>query len=123
VFAGFIPRKPYDLFTAMPQGSDERSPEAPMDLAPIAPAGAQKAPVTPPERAARAAAEAFEAAFLAEMLRYTGLNAMPAGFGGGAGEDAFGSFLTDEYARLLAERGGIGLAEQVFELLRQRASA
>ena len=71
----------------------------------------------------RKAAEAFEAAYLAEMLKYTGLNAMPDGFGGGAGEEAFGSLLTDEYARLLAERGGIGIAEQVFEALKQRTRA
>ena len=36
------------------------------------------------------------------------------------GEEAFASFLTEEYARLLAERGGIGIAEQVFGLLQQR---
>ena len=93
-----------------------------MDLPPIVPAGPPK-PAAPRELAAREAAEAFEATFLAEMLQYTGLNAMPDGFGGGAGEEAFGSFLTDEYARLLAERGGIGLAEQVFEILKQRTGA
>ena len=69
---------------------------------------------------ARAAAEAFEATFLAEMLQYTGINAMPSAFGGGAGEEAFSSFLTEEYGRLLAERGGIGIAEQVFRVLEQR---
>ena len=47
--------------------------------------------------------------------------ATSATFGGGAGEEAFASLLTDEYARLLAERGGIGLAEQVFELLKERS--
>jgi Rod binding domain-containing protein len=95
-----------------------------MDLTPIAPApGQPKAAPSPAEQQARRTAEAFEAAFLAEMLRYTGLNAMPASFGGGAGEEAFGSFLTDEYARLLAERGGIGIAEQVFEILKQRTGA
>jgi peptidoglycan hydrolase FlgJ len=93
-----------------------------MDLPPIVPAAGAPKPVPQSEQAARKAAEAFEAAFLAEMLQYTGLNAMPDGFGGGAGEEAFGSFLTDEYARLLAERGGIGIAEQVFEILKQRAS-
>ena len=77
----------------------------------------------PPTTAAKEAAEAFEAAFLAEMLKYTGLNATSASFGGGAGEEAFASLLTDEYARLLAERGGIGLAEQVFELLKQRTTS
>lgn len=69
------------------------------------------------------AAEAFEANFLGEMLQYTGLNEMPSAFGGGAGEQAFGSFLTDEYARLLSAHGGIGIAERVFEILKQRASA
>ncbi len=68
------------------------------------------------------AAESFEANFLAEMLQYTGLNSMPAGFGGGAGEQAFSSMLTEQYARLLSERGGIGLAERVFDILKQGTS-
>ncbi len=72
------------------------------------------------ETAAHEAAQAFEAAFLAEMLKHSGLNAMPDGFGGGAGEDAFSGFLTREYARLLAEGGGFGLAEQVFEAIKAR---
>ena len=41
--------------------------------------------------------------------------------GGGPGEEAFSGFLTTEYARLMAERGGIGLAEQIFETLKQKA--
>jgi Rod binding domain-containing protein len=85
--------------------------------------GSAHAPAAAREREARAAAEAFEAAFLAEMLKYSGINAMPSGFGGGAGEEAFASFLTEEYARLLAERGGIGIAERVFGLLEQRTGA
>ncbi len=71
----------------------------------------------------RETAEAFEAAFLADVLENSGINAMPDAFGGGAGEDAFSGLLTQEYGRLLAERGGIGLAEQVFELLKQRSVA
>ena len=77
-----------------------------MELPPIAPhpgaaaASPAKAPPNPIRDAgARKAAQAFEAAFLAEMLKYTGLNAMPEGFGGGAGEEAFSSLLTDQYAR------------------------
>jgi Rod binding domain-containing protein len=85
---------------------------------PLLPPRTQTAPQD--DRALRETAEAFEAAFLAEMLQQTGLNAMPSSFGGGAGEEAFSSLLTEEYARLLAERGGIGLAEQVFEALKQR---
>ena len=82
---------------------------------------APPAPARPPAEAeVRKAAEAFEAAFLAEMLKIQRRQRQPEGFGGGAGEEAFASFLTQEYARLLAERGGIGLAEQVFEILKQR---
>lgn len=75
------------------------------------------------ETALREVAEAFESVFLAEMLRHSGINAAPDGFGGGAGEAAFSSFLTEEYARLLSRRGGIGLAEHVFEMLKQREGA
>lgn len=75
------------------------------------------------DAAAHKAADAFEAAFLGEMLQYTGLNEMPSAFGGGAGEQAFSSFLTEEYAKLLSANGGIGIAEHVFEILKQRASA
>jgi Rod binding domain-containing protein len=93
-----------------------------MDLTPIAPRLAL-APTGPGKRSdaeARAAAEAFEAAFLSEMLKTAGVNAMPSGFGGGAGEEAFASLLTDEYARGMAARGGIGLAERVYQILKSR---
>ncbi|MFO7853681.1 MAG: flagellar biosynthesis protein FlgJ [Paracoccaceae bacterium] len=59
------------------------------------------------------AAVAFEAAFLAEMLSHTGLGQTPSGFGGGAGEEAFGSLLVREQARLLAESGVLGLADAI----------
>lgn len=94
-----------------------------MELPAIGARGAPApSPAAAPDREAitRKAATDFEAAFLAEMLKYSGLNAMPEGFGGGAGEEAFASLLTEQYAHLLAERGGIGLAEQVFEVLKQR---
>ena len=101
-----------------------------MELPPIAPAAgpaAATAKLPAPaagrtEAATHKAAQDFEASFLAEMLKYTGLNAMPEGFGGGAGEEAFASLLTEQYAHLLAERGGIGLAERVFDVLKQRSS-
>ena len=72
------------------------------------------------DRALRDKAEAFEAVFLAEMLKQTGINAMPESYGGGAGEDAFASFLTQEYARLIAARGGLGLADHIFEALQAK---
>lgn len=66
-------------------------------------------------------AKALEAGFLSEMLSFTGLGATPQGFGGGAGEEQFGSFLRDEQARLMVEKGGIGLAEQIFESMKRGA--
>jgi flagellar protein FlgJ len=63
----------------------------------------------------RVAAEAFEAQFLTEMLGHAGFGAARKEFGGGAGEDAFASMLVREQARLMMDRGGIGLAERLFQ--------
>ena len=79
------------------------------------------APDIDPDRALRERAREFEAVYLAEMLKHTGINAMPTSYGGGEGEEAFSSFLTQEYARLLAERGGIGLSERIFTALKTNA--
>lgn len=68
----------------------------------------------------RKQAQALEAAFLAEMLAHTGLDAQSAGFGGGIGEDQFGSFLREEQAKLMVARGGIGLGESLFRALSER---
>ena len=68
----------------------------------------------PRETAAiRHAAEAFEAAFLAEMLSHAGIARPPEGFGGGAGEDGFASFLTQAYAEKIAATGRFGIAEAI----------
>lgn len=72
------------------------------------------------DRAMRQAAEAFETAFLAEMLKAAGLGRTPEGFGGGAGEDQFASFLVREQARAMTEAGGIGLSEVIFEAMKER---
>lgn len=78
-----------------------------------------------PERAERIAvlretAKAFEASFLAEMLKNTGLGKSRESFGGGAGEDAFSSLLVSEQAKLMADSGGVGLAEHIFNSLAAR---
>jgi flagellar protein FlgJ len=65
----------------------------------------------------RAVSKDLEAAFLSEMLKHSGLGATSDSFGGGAGETQFASFLIQEHARLLAERGGIGLAENIYRAL------
>jgi Rod binding domain-containing protein len=66
-------------------------------------------------------AEQFEAVFLTEMLKHTGLGAMTANFNGGPGEAAFSDFLTREYAEEIAKSRSTGIADQVFDLLRQRS--
>ena len=62
-------------------------------------------------------AKDLEATFLAEMLGHAGLDAARASFGGGAVEEQFTSFLKQEQARLMVERGGIGLAEAIFKTM------
>lgn len=71
--------------------------------------------------ALRASAEAFEAVFLAEMLKAAGIGRAQEGFaGGGAGEDTFASYFADIHARALVARGGIGLADQIERALLAR---
>ncbi|GLQ28474.1 rod-binding protein [Sulfitobacter pacificus] len=72
------------------------------------------------DKALRQAAKQLEAGFLAEMLKSAGLGASPEGFGGGAGEDQFASFLVAEQAKAMVEAGGIGLSESIYEALKER---
>jgi peptidoglycan hydrolase FlgJ len=65
-------------------------------------------------------AEEMEAAFLAEMLGHTGLDQMEGDFGGGEGEGQFASFLRQEQARLMVAKGGIGLAEMIFNSMTEQ---
>lgn len=65
----------------------------------------------------RTKAMELEAAFLAEMLAYTGLGEGSTPFGGGVGEEQFASFLRGEQAKLMVQKGGIGLAETIFDAL------
>jgi peptidoglycan hydrolase FlgJ len=65
-----------------------------------------------------AKAKELEASFLAEMLGHAGMDADPDGyFGGGLGEEQFASFLRQEQARMMVERGGVGLAEALFRAM------
>ncbi|MFQ5567803.1 MAG: rod-binding protein [Paracoccaceae bacterium] len=65
----------------------------------------------------RAEAERFEAAFLAEMLRHSGLGRMPETFNGGPGEAAFAGTLVQEYATRIAATGRLGIAERIYDSL------
>jgi Rod binding domain-containing protein len=60
------------------------------------------------------AAQEMESNFIAEMLKQAGLGKARERFGGGIGEEQFASFLTQEYAKATVSRGGIGLAEHIY---------
>lgn len=91
-------------------------------IQPVPPASAQLAKPGSRDAALMDKARDLEAAFLSEMLSFSGLGAVSEGFGGGAGEDQFGSFLRAEQARIMVDKGGIGLAEMIFESLKARGA-
>ena len=69
------------------------------------------------------AAQDLEASFLAEMLKSAGFGKSREANGGGIGEDQFSSFLRQEHAKEMIKTGGIGLAQSLFEALKERADA
>ena len=88
--------------------------------------GASTRPVSGDEAAKRAAiaktAQSFEASFLSTMFgeMFQGVQTAPP-FGGGEGETAFRSFLTDTMGKAVTRRGGIGLSKVVAqEMLRMQ---
>ena len=85
----------------------------------LLPAPRPMATAHPPddEMRLRALARELEGAFLSEMLGHAGLGAVSETFGGGIGEEQFGSFLRKAQADAMAGRGGIGLAEHLFRAL------
>lgn len=74
-----------------------------------------------PDKPLFEAAQKLEATFLVEMLKSAGFGAARESFGGGAGEDQFGSFLLQEQAMQIVKAGGVGLTETLFEALKERA--
>lgn len=60
------------------------------------------------------AAQEFEAVFLAEMMKpmFEGTEA-PAPFNGGKGEEIFQGFMLQEYGKIVAQTGSIGIADTV----------
>ena len=65
-------------------------------------------------------AQELETRFLSEMLAHTGLDAQTGAFNGGIGEDQFASFLREAQAKALVDRGGLGLAQSIFQSLVRR---
>ncbi|MBB97788.1 MAG: flagellar biosynthesis protein FlgJ [Rhodobacteraceae bacterium] len=66
------------------------------------------------------AARELETVFLAEMLKTAGMHKTPDMFGGGAGEDQFQSLLIRAQAEQMVQSGGIGLAESLYQALKDR---
>lgn len=62
-------------------------------------------------------AEKLESHFLAELLKSSGVGDVPSEFGGGKGEEQFGTFLRRAYADEMSKAGGIGLSEQITRAL------
>ena len=66
-----------------------------------------------PDRA-RETAEAFEQFFIAQMLEHMFAGIPTDGpYGGGHAESVFRSLLNTEYAKVISDSGGIGLADAV----------
>ncbi len=76
------------------------------------------------ERAAGKVAREFESLFIGMMLKSmretVGKDSLT---GGGRGEEVYRSLLDEEYARVLAERGGVGLAASLEKELVQPSRA
>lgn len=60
------------------------------------------------------AAQDFEATFISEMLKpMFEMVEVNDTFGGGKGEEIFRDFTIQEYGKLIARQGGIGLSDQI----------
>ncbi|MEP5758549.1 MAG: rod-binding protein [Litoreibacter sp.] len=74
--------------------------------------------VEDPDRKLRVLSTKLEATFLAEMLKTAGFGKSREGMGGGIGEEQFASFMIQNHAQNLAEAGGVGLSEHLFNALK-----
>jgi peptidoglycan hydrolase FlgJ len=61
-------------------------------------------------------AREFESVFVAQMLKYSGLEKAISSQGGFGGE-AYSSLLLEQYASKIVEKGGFGLTENIYEQL------
>lgn len=69
----------------------------------------------------RLVAERLEASFLAEMLKFGGLDPKGDSFAGSTGESQFASFHREALAQEMVKAGGIGLADVFFQSLMERS--
>ncbi len=72
-------------------------------------------PAAAPADAARAAAQEFEALFLAQVLNQMFFGVSTDGlFGGGVAEGVYRRMINDEYATLISRSGGVGVGDAVY---------
>jgi peptidoglycan hydrolase FlgJ len=71
-----------------------------------------------PKAKARASATDFEASFLSSMFNqmFSGVDG-EGPMGGSGASGVWRSFLSDEYAKIFAKAGGVGLADHVYRAL------
>jgi hypothetical protein len=82
-------------------------------ISPLAPAAASQA-TSPAGEAARRAGEEFEALFLSSIMEnlFAGV-ATDGPFGGGKAEGMWRSVMLQEYGKVTAKAGGVGIADAV----------
>lgn len=108
------------LTTVAAAGEGALSPLTPATSAKTPQAGAQANAEDP---ALREAARQFEQVFIAQMLKQAKLGETSGSFTGGYGEDAFRSFMVDEYAEALTQSQSFGLADKIYAQLKEKADA
>lgn len=77
------------------------------------------------EKRIDAAAKDFEAMFIAQMMKpmFEGIETNKL-FGGGKGEEIFRGFMIEEYGKLMAETGQLGIADTIKqEMIRMQSQA
>ncbi len=85
------------------------------DLTAIDQATSVPRPAGAPAQAARAAAQEFEALFLAQVLNQMFSGVSTDGlFGGGVAEGVYRHMINDEYAKLISRSGGVGVGDAVY---------
>jgi len=77
-------------------------------------------PVSQKDDQLRELSQKLEATFLSEMLKSAGFGKSRDSMGGGIGEEQFSSFMIQKHADAMAQAGGIGLAEHLFNSLKGR---
>ncbi len=103
---------------------DSSLPLPPSVAGPTAEAAAPRTPATGDPATARKTGEDFEAFFLSQvfenMFASVGTDPM---FGGGNGETVYRSLLLQQYSKVAAKSGGVGIADAVQrEILRAQES-